>query len=95
MFQTKEEIKREFEVVKKIPYNFSYKFKDDSGKDSTLMITDWEIGALYFKCLKLANNNEKIAIDKVKEKYFNEFVIKGEKIYISLLENVKSEQEKH
>ena len=32
-----------FEVVMKVPYKFSYRFKDEKGKESTLMIEDWEI----------------------------------------------------
>ena len=33
--------------IPKLPYKFSYKFLDDAGVASTLMIEDWEIGALY------------------------------------------------
>jgi hypothetical protein len=73
LFQTPEEIEAEFRVVQKVPYKFSYKFEDDKGVTSILMITDWEIGMLYFNCLKNANGNEKIALEKVKEKYFNYF----------------------
>lgn len=72
-FQTPEEIEREFQVVNKVPYKFSYKFEDDSGKISKMMIVDWEIGMLYFNCLKQAGYNEKVAISKVKEKYMFEF----------------------
>lgn len=74
LFQTPEEIDKEFRVVRKVPYKFSYKFKDDSGKQSTIMIEDWEIGMLYFKCLNNANGDESIATAKVKEKYLNEFL---------------------
>ena len=74
--QTSEEIEREFKVVNKVPYKFSYTFEDDSGKTSTLMIEDWEIGMLYFNCLARANNDEKIAVEKVREKYMNDFAKK-------------------
>lgn len=74
LFKTIEEIEEEFRVVQKIPYKFSYIFKDDSGKKSKMMIEDWEIGMLYLNCLKRANNNEAVAISKVKEKYFNFFL---------------------
>ena len=74
LFQTSEEIEKEFEVVKKVPYKFSYKFKDNEGKESTMMIEDWEIGMLYFNCLNQAKGNESIATQKVKEKYWNEFI---------------------
>ena len=73
LFQTAEEIEAEFRVVPKVPYKFSYRFEDDSGKSSKLMIEDWEIGMLYFNCLKRAGGNEKIATEKVREKYMDEF----------------------
>lgn len=74
LFQTPEEIAKEFMAVKKVPYKFYYCFEDDTGKASTLMIEDWEIGMLYFHCLESANGDERIAIRKVKEKYFDYFI---------------------
>lgn len=74
LFQTPEEIAEEFKVVPKVPYKFSYKFEDNSGKQSTIMIEDWEIGMLYFNCLNRENGDEKRAIHKVKEKYFDYFI---------------------
>lgn len=73
LFKTPEEIEAEFQVVQKIPYKFSYQFEDDSGKKSKLMIEDWEIGMLYLNCLSHAGGNEKIAIEKVKQKYLEQF----------------------
>ena len=61
-----------FKIVKKLPYKFSYVFKDKSGKESKLMIEDWEIGALYWNCLK-REKDEKKAIQKVRNKYLDEF----------------------
>lgn len=60
-----------FKVVKKLPYDFSYIFTTEDGKKKTIMIEDWELGALYWNCLKGANGNEEIACQKVKEKYFD------------------------
>jgi hypothetical protein len=74
LFQSETEVESEFSRVNKLPYKFSYEFIDDVGKKSTLMIEDWEIGALYWNCLKLYNNDESIAIQKVKEKYFDAFL---------------------
>lgn len=74
LFQTPEEIVEEFKVVPKVPYKFSYKFEDDSGRQSTMMIEDWEIGMLYFNCLQRANGDESTAIAKVKEKYYDSFI---------------------
>lgn len=62
-----------FKVIPKLPYSFSYKFEDADGKKSTLQILDWEIGALYWNCLK-REGNEKAALEKVRAKYFTEFL---------------------
>lgn len=62
-----------FEVVKKIPYKFSYVFETEDGIKRTLMIEDWEIGMLYLNSLKAANGDETIALQKVREKYFDDF----------------------
>lgn len=70
-------------LIPKLPFRFSYKFIDDSGVPSTLMIEDWEIGALYWNCLRDSGNNEKIALEKVREKYENEF-LKEKEIYLFL-----------
>ncbi len=61
-----------FDVVRKLPYKFSYVFTDDSGKESTLMIEDWEVGALFWNTLK-KYNNEKTACEAVRAKYLNDF----------------------
>ncbi|MFA6336164.1 MAG: hypothetical protein WCX48_11570 [Bacteroidales bacterium] len=63
-----------FKVVNKLPYEFSYVFTTDDGVERTLMIEDWELGALYWNCLKKAHGDEKIACQKVKEKYFDYMV---------------------
>lgn len=69
LFQTEEEVKREFKLVKKLPYKFFYKFEDVNGTQSTLMIEDWEIGALYWNCLKTYAGDETKADQQVKDKY--------------------------
>jgi len=66
------DIQKVFKVVDKLPYKFSYKIEDVNGKQSTMMIEDWEIGALYWNALK-KYKNEIVAVEKVKEKYFVEF----------------------
>jgi len=60
-----------FNVVKKLPYDFSYIFITEDGKTRKIMIEDWELGALYWKCLDRAKGNEEDACKKVKEKYFD------------------------
>ncbi len=69
-----EEDIKELKLVEKIPFKFSYRFKDNVGKESKLMILDWEIGMLYLNTLKKANNNKGEAIKKVRHKYFDTFV---------------------
>ena len=72
-----------FEVVNKLPYKFSYKFTSDDGKERTLMIEDWEIGALYWKSLKSNEGNESKACEDVKKKYFDDFA-KTKDLYLFL-----------
>lgn len=62
-----------FEVVKKLPYKFSYIIRDCNGVQSKMMIEDWEIGQLYWNCLKKREGNEDKATEDVKKKYFNDF----------------------
>jgi hypothetical protein len=44
--------------LKKMPYNFKYTFKDINGSEHTMSILDWEIGALYWNCLKSSKSEE-------------------------------------
>jgi hypothetical protein len=60
-------------LIPKLPYKFMYVFTDDSGKERKLMVEDWEIGALYWNCLRKAEGNEQIALQKVKEQYEDNF----------------------
>jgi hypothetical protein len=70
-------------LIPKVPYKFYYVFEDDEGVPSKLMIEDWEIFQLYLNCLKDNNNNKEIAIQKVRERYFNEFTQKKD-LYLFL-----------
>lgn len=74
LFNEKPEEARE--VLRKLPYKFYYRFKDDQGTLSRMMIEDWEIGALYWNCLRDAQNDETLALQKVKEKYLHDFEAK-------------------
>lgn len=64
-----EETKKLFKIAKKIPYKFSYVFTTDDGKERTLMVEDWELGELFWKY-----DDEELACQKVKEKYFDYMV---------------------
>lgn len=80
LFETyKDNGKDLFEIVKKLPYKFSYKFEDIEGREATLMIEDWEIGQLYWNCLKQYCSDE-LALQKVSEKYKEDF-IKNKDLY--------------
>ncbi len=72
-----------YELVNKLPYKFSYKFTSNDGKARTLMIEDWEIGALYWNCLKRHEGNEAKACEDVKKKYFDDFA-KTKDLYLFL-----------
>lgn len=77
LFDDEETVARQFEVVRKLPYKFSYLFEDSQGKKSKLMIEDWEIGALYWNCLKDSDGDEQVALARVQEKYWDQFVQSG------------------
>jgi hypothetical protein len=61
------------EVVRKLPFKFSYRFEDNQGRSSQLMIEDWEIGALYWNLLSQHEGNENKAVAGVRAKYFDDF----------------------
>lgn len=61
-------------VVRKLPYKFSYVFTTEDGKDRQLMIEDWELGMLYWNCLKQCDGDEQEACRLVRQKYFVEMV---------------------
>lgn len=65
--------KGKFEVVKKLPFKFSYRLSDNLGKESGMMIEDWEIGQLYWNCLAKHEGDEIKAIKDVRTKYFDDF----------------------
>ena len=66
-----------FDVVSKLPFKFSYRFKDDEGTVSKLMIEDWEIGALYWNSLKRheGHDQETKACEDVRKKYWDDFAL--------------------
>jgi len=62
-------------VVRKLPYKFSYSFTDEEGRKSILMIEDWELGQLYWNCLKGHDGHDKEAraCADVRKKYLDDF----------------------
>lgn len=77
LFDDEKSVALQFKVVKKLPYKFSYRFEDSQGKVSTQMIEDWEIGALYWNCMRDSHGDENSAIKKVREKYWDNIVQSG------------------
>lgn len=68
-----EQWRQTFQLMPKLPYNFSYRFQDADGRESTLQVLDWEAGQLYHNCHRDARGNEDTAIAKVRQKYFDTF----------------------
>jgi hypothetical protein len=79
--------REDFQVVDKLPYSFSYEFEDDVGRRSKLQILDWEIGALYWNCLRSAQNDEPKALALVKQKYWDEFIKKDLHFFLGTTSN--------
>jgi hypothetical protein len=72
-----------FEVVKKLPYKFSYIFEDENNRRSKMMIEDWEIGQLFWNTLKRHEGKEGKACKDVRKKYFDDFA-KTKDLYLFL-----------
>lgn len=68
-----EQWRQTFQLMPKLPYNFSYRFEDVDGRKSELQVLDWEVGQLFQNCLRDANGNESVALAKVKQKYWDVF----------------------
>lgn len=62
-----------FQIIPKLPYSFSYKFEDAEGRVSELQVLDWEVGALFWKCIRSGGDNEQQALLKVRQKYLESF----------------------
>lgn len=71
------------EVIRKMPYKFQYTLIDDKGKQSTMMIEDWEVGALYWKSLEKYKGDESKACEEVKYK-FGEYLVNETDLYFFL-----------
>ena len=70
-------------LIPKLPYKFFYRFIDDAGEESRLMIEDWEIGSLYWNCLRDCDGNSTVALQKVRMQYEDNF-IKNKDLYLFL-----------
>lgn len=63
-----------FRLIPKLPYGFFYRLVDCAGRESKLKVLDWEVGALYWNCLRSAGGDEPTALAKVKQKYLDAFL---------------------
>jgi len=64
-------------VVPKLPFKYSYRFLSDGDeKPRKIMIEDWEIGGLYWNCLRSSGGDIEEANRLVRKKYFDEFLTK-------------------
>jgi hypothetical protein len=72
---SEDEWRQSFQLMPKLPYNFSYQFSDADGRKSELQVFDWEAGQLYWNCLRDAGNDEPTALKKVRQKYFDDLAI--------------------
>ena len=64
---------RTFQIVDKIPYSFYYRIEDADGRQSRMRVLEWQLGALYRNCLQLTKGDEAKALEKVRQKYFDQF----------------------
>jgi hypothetical protein len=64
-------------AIRELPYTYHYRFTtEDDPRTRRLMIEDWEIGALYWNCLRSAEGDEDVANRAVRKRYFDEFAFK-------------------
>jgi len=62
-------------LVRKLPSRFKYRFMvSGENRPRTMTIQDWEIGALFWNCLRRAKGDEEEANRQVRFKYLDEFV---------------------
>jgi len=75
------ELVRQVQPVDKIPYKFKIRYADESGRESDMMVEDWEICSLYRNCLEDCGDEE-MACEKVRQKI--EGFMKAKDLYLIL-----------
>jgi hypothetical protein len=73
---TSDEWRQTFELMPKLPYNFSYRFADADNRESKLQVLDWEVGQLFWSCMRKSGQTEDTALAKVRQKYLEDFASK-------------------
>lgn len=66
--------KETYEIAKKLPYDFYYKFKDGDGVERRLMVLDDHVGSYYWECLAESDGDEAQALRKMRARYLDEYV---------------------
>lgn len=69
---------RQIKLADQPDYNFYYTFEDCNGKESRMQIEDWEIQALYRKCLPSNDpspEGKEQAAEKVRQKYWGDHAL--------------------
>lgn len=67
LFDEPGEDRKMIRAARQVPYKFYYRIEDDSGRQSRMIIIDWEISMLFRNCLK--TDPEETALRKTVEKY--------------------------
>lgn len=62
LFDEPGEDRKMIRAARQVPYKFYYRIEDDCGRQSCMMIIDWEISMLFRNCLK--TNPEEVALKK-------------------------------
>ncbi len=68
-----EDRKASLKPLRKVPFQFHYRFKcnDERCNGHSMSIHDWEVGALFWNCVRQGDSHE-IAAQKVKNRFLNE-----------------------
>ncbi|HQH27307.1 MAG TPA: hypothetical protein PLP17_07925, partial [Oligoflexia bacterium] len=77
-----EEHDGKYEVIKKLPYQFSYRFSDCRGRKSKLMIQDWELGHYFWQVLEKSGGDERRACEAVKHHYFDKLTTENDLYFV-------------
>lgn len=76
-----EAVNDDFRPVRKLPWDFNYRFADEQGRESRMRILDWEIGALYWG-LADKGHPQDVVLEKVRGKYEDDFLTKDLHLFL-------------
>ena len=68
--------------VRKLPFNYYFRFATRGDTSlRRLMVTDWEIGALFWKCVEQTGGDQYAANELVRQKYLSEIAGKCDVLF--------------